>query len=206
MIREKTGSTVKEYANNADGNRILFRLSDGEHEEMRTEYAYDEQMRLKSVNTPIGKQMYTYDKANRVTSMLNETTGEETEYLYYPSGAVRNIIIKRGGKEVDRQYYEYDKDGNRTLEMGSGSVKQYTYNEQNRLKRCITDLNYITDYWYDEYNNITVTRTLSGGAAYLVYYEYDENNRLISSNDGHTTTVYEYDCNGNWIPLKKVDK
>ena len=58
-------------------------------------------------------------------------------YLYYPSGAVRNIIIKRNGKEVDRQYYEYDKDGNRTLEIGSGSVKQYTYDEQNRLKRCI---------------------------------------------------------------------
>ena len=174
-------------------------MLNGEQEEIRTEYAYDELNRLKSVNTPIGRQVYYYDKANRITSMLNENTGEETEYLYYPSGAVRNIIIKRGGKEVDRQYYEYDKDGNRTLEMGSGSVKQYTYDEQNRLKRCIIDLNYITDYWYDEFNNITVTRTLSGGAAYLVYYEYDENNRLISSNDGHTTTVYEYDCNGNMV-------
>ena len=27
-------------------------------------------------------------------------------------------------------------------------------------------------------NNIAVTRTLSGGAAQLVYYEYDANNRL----------------------------
>ena len=25
-------------------------------------------------------------------------------YLYYPSGAVRNIIIKRNGKEVDPNY------------------------------------------------------------------------------------------------------
>ena len=120
-------------------------------------------------------------------------------YLYYLSGTVGNIIIIRGGKEVDRQGYECDKDGSRSLEIGSGSVKQYTYNEQNRLKRCITDLNYITDYWYDEFNNITVTRTLSGGTAQLVYYEYDANNCLISSNDGRQTTVYNYDCNGNMV-------
>lgn len=36
--------------------------------------------------------------------MLNENIGEETAYLYYPSGAVRNIIIKRNGKEVDPNY------------------------------------------------------------------------------------------------------
>ena len=33
----------------------------------------------------------------------------------------------------------------------------------------------------------------------MVYYEYDANNRLISSNDGRTTTVYNYDCNGNMV-------
>ena len=40
---------------------------------------------------------------------------------------------------------------------------------------------------------------LSGGAAQLVYYEYDENNRLISSNDGRQTTTYAYDANGNML-------
>ena len=44
-----------------------------------------------------------------------------------------------------------------------------------------------------------VTRTLSGGAAQLVYYEYDANNRLISSNDGRQTTTYAYDANGNML-------
>ena len=30
-------------------------------------------------------------------------------------------------------------------------------------------------------------------------YTYDENNRLISSNDGHQTTTYAYDANGNML-------
>ena len=46
---------------------------------------------------------------------------------------------------------------------------------------------------------------LSGGAAQLVYYEYDENNRLILSNDGRQTTVYNYDCNGNMVKSSEND-
>ena len=33
----------------------------------------------------------------------------------------------------------------------------------------------------------------------MVYYEYDANNRLISSNDGRQTTTYAYDANGNML-------
>lgn len=33
----------------------------------------------------------------------------------------------------------------------------------------------------------------------MAYYEYDANNRLISSNDGRQTTTYAYDANGNML-------
>ena len=199
LILEKSGGISKEYAYDIDGNRTLFRLLNGGNQEMRTEYAYDELNRLKRVKTPIGEQVYYYDKADRVTGMLNDNTGEETVYTYYPSGAVKNIITKHNGKETDRLYYEYDKDGNRTLELGSNAIKQYTYDEQGRLKKSITDLNYVTGYEYDDFNNISVARTLYGGVMTSVYYEYDGNNRLISTTDEYNVTTYEYDNNGNMI-------
>ena len=199
LILEKSGGISKEYAYDIDGNRTLFRLLNGGNEEMRTEYAYDELNRLKRVKTPIGEQVYYYDKANRVTGMLNDNTGEETVYTYYPSGAEKNIITKHNGKETDRLYYEYDKDGNRTLELGSNAIKQYTDDEQGRLKKSITDLNYVTGYEYDDFNNISMARTLYGGVMTSVYYEYDGNNRLIRTTDEYNVTTYEYDNNGNMI-------
>ena len=98
---------------------------------------------------------------------------------------------------TDSLYYEYDKNGNRTLERENETTKTYTYDELNRLKEVFTDFSDITRYDYDIFNNISAVNKISKTGNNLTQYTYDKNNRLIAELSNGNATKYTYDNEGN---------
>ena len=118
---------------------------------------------------------FTYDKANRMTGLVNaygDTPRESESYTYYPNGNKKSVT------DI------------------TGKVTQYTYDDAGRLTAETVDGS-VTSYAYDSYNN----RISKSQGRVQTSYIYDSRNRLIKEtvtrNRKTAVTSYQYDPNGN---------
>ena len=63
------------------------------------------------------------------------TTGERATYSYNADGTVKQSIRTKQGNIVYSERYEYDKNGNRVFSEENGEIRDYWYDENNRLKK-----------------------------------------------------------------------
>lgn len=150
---------------------------------------------------------YTYDEFGRIATFISTRGTQKEEYSYNDQNQLLETIISTRLSEEDeweldeRYVYEYDDDGNMTLEhgflyLGDGwsDFTQRVYEYEEGLLRVMTYSLYVyAEGWtpWDLYN-----------------YSYDENGRCVEmitslwdeeqwhENDKY---VYEYDDNGNRI-------
>ncbi len=146
-----------------------------------------------------------YDKAGRITEKALGATGERVTYSYNADGTVKQSIRTKQGNIVYSERYEYDKNGNRVFSEENGEIRDYWYDENNRLKkiRIGGEGGDYEIYEFDGFGNISTKVEIDGNYIDKTQYSYDNRNRLISSTDGEESTAYEYDKNGNL--KKKVD-
>lgn len=177
------------------------------------EYEYDRYGRLVEVKdsydfSGLGENItrkYTYDAANRLTSIAN--------------------LDSKSGKVIEAFLYTYDKNGNIVKEESATAltgteglaetIREYTYDANSRLtKTTITEggqsvdvsgeeeeeetIAQVHEYEYDAVGNRT--KAIIDGDT--TTYTFNGLNQLVSENtvnDGETTThkVYTYDSNGN---------
>ena len=132
-------------------------------------------------------------------------TGERVTYSYNADGTVKQSIRTKQGNIVYSERYEYDKNGNRVFSEENGEIRDYWYDENNRLKkiRIGGEGGDYEIYEFDGFGNISTKVEIDGNYIDKTQYSYDNRNRLISSTDGEESTAYEYDKNGNL--KKKVD-
>ena len=198
LERETSGeiSLVRRY--NGDGKESSFTMLYGGIAEQKLEYCYNEQGLLSGVSTPAGTQKYEYDKAGRLVTGENFATGINTAYTYYPSGAVKSIVLTGSdGEMLDGLWYEYDKSGNKLVQFENDVETLYGYDSQNRLKREQKgDVH--TEYYYDAYNNISEIQKIIGNgiSGINTRYYYDACNRLLLTDENGYETLYGYDANG----------
>ncbi|HLY89154.1 MAG TPA: LysM peptidoglycan-binding domain-containing protein, partial [Acetobacteraceae bacterium] len=131
---------------------------------------------------------YGYDKAGNLIQQTN-TAGQSIAYAYYGNGYIRSIT---DNSLHVQSTFEYDKEGNRTLEsyIGLGTnpiyyqVAAISYDELNRIK-TFTDAKATISYEYDANSNRRRVLSyyhdgINGDAQTQDYwYKYDGMNRFV---------------------------
>lgn len=136
-------------------------------------FTYDILDNLKQIKDEIGITSYTYDAANRLTSVVN------------PHGFVVT--------------YAYDAAGNVTsLTYPSGKTVVYSYDTLNRVKTVTSWLGQTAVYTYDPAGRLTNLINFNGT---ITTYGYDNANRLTSlkneKNDNRVIASYSFKLDGN---------
>ena len=161
-------------------------------------YGYDVYGRLRRFSSPDGTTDYSYDDLGQLTAAGEEGFG------YDPSGNRTG-----DGAQIDagnllrfdgRNYYEYDKEGNRTakLDLVTGEVTTYTWDYRNRLTQVttvsgatVTQANYSYDV-LDRRVRADVT-TVQGGVATRQVQQFlysGDNIALVLDGLGSVTNRY----------------
>ncbi len=213
-----TDTTVNTYDN-------FDRLKTSTQRGLTITYGYDNNGNRTVVSTPSGTTTYAYDSRNRLTTptanglvttytyhldgkkdTITYPNNTNVKYTYYPTNRVETVTHKAGGSVISSYAYQYDKNGNRTLQTelqnGLTETTTYNYDSLDRLKDFIvTDGSNITltEYTFDSYNRKTEKVTENTILVKSRAYSYDETNWLTRIDDDKTPKIitYTYDNNGN---------
>ncbi len=147
-----------------------------------------------TTTTPLATYVYSYDNANRVTTMVDA----EGTYTYTYDNSNELTSVYENGTQVNS--YSYDSNGNRTgtgYATGTGNEGtslpgvSYTYdNAGNMISATNTSTHVITTYTYDYRNRLT---EVTQGGTIIATYVYDALNRRIGIDDSGTQTWTVYD-------------
>ena len=177
--------------------------------ERKTTYKYDGMGRLiKTTNPDNSTYQAAFDWLGRMIS-TTDANNQKSEYQYNALGLLKSESVPFEGTQYrSTTTYEYDKNGNLTLQKqtngkpGTSTTSQteYKYNDRNFLYRVnfyngSVIANYVV-YGYDKAGNVTSMKTAN--ETQETKYEYDKQNRLQTLTDpmGKTET-YTYDRNNN---------
>ena len=170
-------------------------------------YTYDANGNKKSETLANGVvSTYTYNKANRITKIENESGNTDIksyEYSYYLDGSDACKIRSESGI-IETTSYEYDglkRLTEEAVKVGSNTTDTYTYEYDdygNRSKMTAEGTeDYVTEYSYVDSNG-KYTALLQKEVK-TVENEADENLINLNPASNIKQTVYAYDANGNQI-------
>jgi hypothetical protein len=133
-------------------------------------------------------------------SSNNSLNNEDVEYK-----CIKEVSTPINYTSSTREYF-YDNNGNMIKRTKDGVDEiTYEYNSENLPIRSESS-NFITEYTYDEDNNVIKTITSKDGSIYSeTNFEYENNNKVKSTHkadDNILVTLFEHDENSN---LVKVD-
>ncbi|MHB9068390.1 MAG: RHS repeat-associated core domain-containing protein [Pirellulaceae bacterium] len=179
-LTDATNSLVVAYTYDDVGRLIREVRGNG----TATEYSYDAASQLVSLvhrlpDSSVSSRFdYTYDALGRRTSVT--TLDGTTTFGYDAIGQLTSVALP-DGRVIQ---YEYDAAGNRQAVIDNGVRTDYTTNELNQYTQIgLRALDYDAD------GNLIVDGTEAT-------YRYDDENRLLASDDGTTNVQYEYDALG----------
>ncbi|MFO1434557.1 MAG: RHS repeat-associated core domain-containing protein [Candidatus Competibacteraceae bacterium] len=177
--KDPAGNTLLDYTliYDAVGNVIQKRTEHGEYN-----YEYDNLDRLIKAQSPTSaNELFTYDPVgNRLTDVHFDN------WLYNE----QDQLINYGDHS-----YQYDANGNRTLNSEFSDNIQYHYNAENRLIEISNNNNLIAKYAYDPMGR-RISKTVNAKTIYYIYSdegligEYDES--------GQPLRLYGYIPRSSW--------
>ncbi|HYE68780.1 MAG TPA: RHS repeat-associated core domain-containing protein [Anaerovoracaceae bacterium] len=158
------------------------------------------------------KATYVYYENGQKKSVSYPQNAAMESYTYYPNGQLHTLSNTKGGTVLYNYSYTYDNAGNQLSKTeakdgGIGLVTTYQYDRLNQLLKVMEPASVRTEYTYDQAGNRKSEAKTSDGAIKLLTYNYNEQNRLISTKEDIGTTKetvnYIYDNNGNLLYSKK---
>ncbi|PCJ19790.1 MAG: hypothetical protein COB02_06255 [Candidatus Cloacimonadota bacterium] len=180
-------------------------------------YEYDSnsnrssQMLLNTLDQSFTLTLYEYNRTNQLKTLTEN--GKETRFEYtqggnvdriiYPNGIIREnsyddynrlnaIIYKVGQTTIQSFTYTLDNNGNKLSEtLLNGDSTSYEYDSNNRLVSVDYSDGSFEDFEYDSVGNRTLWLSDNGS----IYYNYNENNQLLSSDEWSFT----YNNNGAMV-------
>ncbi len=182
ITMEPDGDTVEKWYDSDD--RIV-KVIDGT---FVTEYNYYADGRLKSTTQPNGSiSTYTYDGEGNLLTLVTLNAAEDLldSFTYvYDDNSIghKNQISKT---EI--------------IQAENIGTTLYEYDIQGRLTKVTNPNEIINVYTYDDAGNRLSKTSTNDDVSVVTNYTYDEQNRLIKTVTGDTTTYYGYDNNGNQI-------
>ena len=200
-VSEDSGA-VKTYGYDKADNRATFLAQVNNATVQNLSYAYDNQCRLSTVKeNGVTVGIYGYD-ANGNRDSLLYANGVVTNYSYNKANWLTGLTNQSGGV-LSSYAYSYYADGNqRTKSDHNSRVTTYTYDGLGRLTGESENTGDSLIYTYDRSGNRD-TMAAAGTAVYSTVYHYDNNNRLVDEVKTESalihTTDYHYDANGNQL-------
>ena len=156
-----------------------------------TTYTYDKANRLLSVLTAQTSQRYEYDGAGQ---LIKQTIGRDTETIYGYDAQGNQVTRKQAGFVTS---YEYDDAGHKIIERDAkNNTLSWTYDKNGRLQEH-TDLGgHHTTYTYNK-NGLLLTEKSTTGKNML--YHYFSDGQLAKYEDIARSEFvdYTYDAEGN---------
>ncbi len=224
-ISDSTGTTTRTYD---ELNRVISKTvpSIG-----KSNYAYDiitgmDQGTYEESSTdPLGNiTLKVYDKNGRLSKVIAD--GNTTTYSYYDNGSLASVIYPNGSGEyytyyndnllktltnkksdgtvIDSYSYIYDGANNITSKTDIKGATGYSYDKLNRLYTVTEPDGTVITYSYDAAGNRLMETVVRGSTTTVTAYNYNDQNRLISSNTTANgvvtqTVSYTYDNNGSQL-------
>jgi RHS repeat-associated protein len=142
-------------------------------------FSYNGDGQVTSVNDAAGTTGYTYDTAGRLATLSDPATGTTLSYSYNAMDDVSGISYGSGANTRSFGYNNLNELTSDALKTASGAT--------------VASIS----YGYDPNGNLTSKTTAGFAGATTNTYTYDDANRLMSWNNGTTTTDYGYDADGN---------
>lgn len=168
-------------------------------------YGYDEYDRLVTVTDRENRiTTYTYDESGRKKT-VKLPNGITTTYHYDVVNRIKEILnTKENGTVVEKIAYDYDGEGNKTLEEiwkeDKHYRREYTYYKNNTVKSMAEtgDNTVEYSYHYDPAGNIDSKTVTEDGITKTYTYTYNDANRMVTElENGKVRRSYKYDLNGN---------
>ena len=165
----------------------------------RTTFAYDQFGNLASVTDPLGNAtVYEYDLRGRKTyeggatypvRYTYDTFGSKTTMMTY-----RNESLGADSGDVTTWLYDESSGAMTNKVYADGKGPTYSYTADGKLSRRVWARGIITEYTYDDWNNLTNT-TYSDGTP-TVSLVYNALGRQIEAQDAAGITTFLYDSFG----------
>lgn len=189
-LKEKTasGKTLLSYVYDLNGNKTKQTDVTGK----TTEYRYDENDWLKEIREE-GKSIvrFAHNEDGTVKEAIS-ANGMKTAYGYDIDKNIESLNITLNGKELARNRYSYDGNGNRKEKEQLRGTTKYSYDSVNRLVKAQYPES-AEELYYDRAGNRT--KRIANGVEEK--YRYDVRNRLTSHEKEGVETRYQYDEAGN---------
>lgn len=173
---------ITKKANSKDGDRKAI------------EFTYDLLGDVTSISNEAETTRYTYDDLGR-PEIIDYTNGIKQYYTYDKSDRITSLIINQSSvNEIDLRY-TYNQLGRLTDVKDKGKTFSYTYDAIGRLIAEQNGVNGIkTDYSYYSSGNIKSLNHFSGNELIKTYqYQYDKRGNQTQKTEGDQTTSYYYD-------------
>ena len=220
-IEDWLGTTTAEYdsygriqkVTNHRGQSIAYEFGDMDErkavidpEGNRTEYTYDQLLRLTQVKNGKSRVNYQYDSAGRLAERIcNDNL--TTCWTYDHVGRLKKLIHKSGETVLEDYQYAYDLMENKTqirkyrrgIPKESGDYR-YHYDRSGRLTTVEQNGQVLREYGYDRFHNRTFMVEGEDRTAYI----YNAADQMVQKN-GTSKYAYQYDLRGNLTEVREND-
>jgi RHS repeat-associated protein len=142
-------------------------------------YTINDDNQQVTATTPAGTASFTYDAAGRLATATDPITGVTSGYGYDDASRVTSVGYGTGNGS---RSYGWDALGRMTSDTSKNPAGATTASMA---------------YGYDTEDRLTSKTTTGVAGATANTYGYDQAGRLVSWNNGSTTTDYEWDAAGN---------
>ncbi|MBR5507226.1 MAG: RHS repeat protein, partial [Clostridia bacterium] len=189
MLSKETDEEITSYAYNSLGSVTSITSPSG----LTRIYTRDSLDRISSVSADNKNFTYEYYGDGQIKKVTYPNTDITAEYTYDNANRMTSVVTKKGTSIIYNCQYTYD-NANNIISVTGTETANYTYDSLNRLKTS-TQNGVTTTYEYDSRNNL-ISETAPN---FTKTYEYGGDNRLYKVCENGVDTLYEYDPNGNLI-------
>ena len=205
LTQANLGSMSQTYTYDSQRKGYLYRLVDSSGTQTFTYNAHGEMtQRVSNVNGINFTTHWQFNKVGKVKA-ITYPNGVTATSFFDAIGNTSRIQVSGGGVSSqdlvkDIQYKPFGPID--FLRYGSGIVRLYNRDNRYRLLSIYSYNIASLNYSYDGNSNITkITDSLSSTPIKTKTYSYDDNNRVINSNEFGTPTSYNFDENGNRLSM-----
>ena len=218
LTNEVQNGTTIARTYDALGRATGYAIGDGVVAGSAVAYSYDTLGRFASVSSGTNVFSYSYLPGSDLVSGMAANTGHAWERIYEPDrDLIATVHNRYGDRTISRFDYTNDEIGRRIARVDSGEAfaetafERYGYNDRSELISAqrfhganIDDLtvpvpNRSWSYGYNSIGNRVFSAEDQNGQTVITSYEANELNQHTKTSSAHSTTVFEYDDDGNMI-------
>jgi RHS repeat-associated protein len=191
LVNRQGAAPVSSYSYTYDGNgNRTQQVENVTGTDETTNYAFDNNDRLTTVNYPDKQTAYTFDNnTNRLTEVTTESgvTTLDKVYTYNTRNQLTNVADNLN--PANSAAYAFDANGNQTRKTQNGSTTNFTYDVKDQLLSVNQNNANIGVFSYD-YQGHRIVKDMGGS---IVRYAYDGSSVLVETDtSGSTLAKFDY--------------